>query len=103
MGDDNYSGKNQDMPGSDGIGDIPCTNIDGGAGAKDNYPFVNKSGWLAPVNALSIAQIQTDKIIYASNENVTISCTVQKALGQNYSICSPMISQSSSVSSTTRT
>lgn len=35
-GYDNYSGPNQDMPGSDGIGDIPYS-IPGGLN-KDNYP-----------------------------------------------------------------
>lgn len=38
---DNFKGQNQDMPGSDGIGDTPY-NINGGAGAKDRYPFMRE-------------------------------------------------------------
>ena len=37
---DEYSGPNQDQPGSDGIGDTPYTNISGGSGAQDNYPLM---------------------------------------------------------------
>ena len=37
---DQYNGPSQDIPGSDGIGDIPYTNIDGGSGAQDNYPLM---------------------------------------------------------------
>ncbi|MEW5937475.1 MAG: NosD domain-containing protein [Candidatus Thermoplasmatota archaeon] len=36
-GVDNYKGPNQDIPGSDGIGDAPYTNIQG---AQDNYPLM---------------------------------------------------------------
>ncbi len=43
-GTDDYSGSGQNESGSDGIGDTPYTNIDGGAGAMDNYP-------LLPVNS----------------------------------------------------
>jgi len=46
-GSDLYHGPNQDIPGSDGIGDTPY-NIPGGAGAQDRYPFMNKNGWLYP-------------------------------------------------------
>lgn len=38
-GTDNYHGPNQDMPGSDGIGDTPY-NISGGSN-QDNYPLMN--------------------------------------------------------------
>jgi len=41
---DNYHGPNQDIPGSDGIGDTPYL-ISGGS-SQDNYPFMNPSGWL---------------------------------------------------------
>jgi parallel beta-helix repeat protein len=39
-GIDTMNGLNQDIPGSDGIGDTPYTNIDGGAGANDSYPLM---------------------------------------------------------------
>lgn len=43
--EDYYSGPNQDILGSDGIGDTPY-NIIGSAGAQDMYPFMNESGWI---------------------------------------------------------
>ena len=42
-GVDNYHGVNQDIPGSDGIGDTPY-HISGGSN-EDNYPLMNPSGW----------------------------------------------------------
>jgi hypothetical protein len=51
-GTDNFSGPNQDQPGSDGIGDIPYY-IDGDAGAKDRYPFMKENGWVSPTDILS--------------------------------------------------
>lgn len=45
-GDDYMSGPNQDEWGYDGIGDTPYTDIDGEAGAKDNYPFMKPNGWV---------------------------------------------------------
>jgi parallel beta-helix repeat protein len=45
MGADLYSGPNQDVPGSDGIGDTPYTYIQGGTGAQDNYPLMNQIVW----------------------------------------------------------
>ncbi len=44
-GADNFSGANQSLLGSDGIGDTPY-NISGGAGAQDRYPFIRMNGWL---------------------------------------------------------
>ncbi len=38
-GGDNRSGPSQNIPGNDGIGDTPYTNIGGGVGAQDNYPL----------------------------------------------------------------
>jgi uncharacterized repeat protein (TIGR01451 family) len=38
-GSDSFSGPNQDLPGSDGIGDTPYT-IYGTAGSRDNYPLM---------------------------------------------------------------
>jgi parallel beta-helix repeat protein len=62
-GNDSYMGPNQDIPGSDGIGDIPYDQIDGGF-AKDNYPLMSPigpyiflyQGW----NLISIPFIQPD-------------------------------------------
>ena len=45
-GSDAFSGPAQNVPGSDGIGDTPY-GISGGAGAQDNYPFMQKNGWIA--------------------------------------------------------
>ena len=39
-GSDIYTGPSQNIPGTDGIGDIPYTNIYGGAGVQDNYPLM---------------------------------------------------------------
>lgn len=49
-GIDQYSGQNQDQPGSDGIGDTPYTNISGGVGATDYYPLMIpvSSGGITP-------------------------------------------------------
>jgi len=43
-GDDLYSGPNQDIPGSDGIGDTPY-NISGGDN-QDLYPCMEPNGWI---------------------------------------------------------
>jgi parallel beta-helix repeat protein len=43
-GIDSYSGPNQDIPGSDGIGDTPYE-IAGG-NSQDRYPFMHPNGWL---------------------------------------------------------
>ncbi|MEW5937708.1 MAG: NosD domain-containing protein [Candidatus Thermoplasmatota archaeon] len=43
-GTDAMNGVNQDIPGADGIGDTPYTNIQGGSGAKDNYPLMKPFG-----------------------------------------------------------
>jgi parallel beta-helix repeat protein len=39
-GNDFYSGPNQDVPGFDGFGDTPYTNMQGNAPAQDRYPFM---------------------------------------------------------------
>ncbi len=39
-GTDVMNGPGQDIPGSDGLGDTPYSNIDGGAGANDRYPLM---------------------------------------------------------------
>ncbi len=43
-GTDIYSGPGQNLTGSDGIGDTPYTNIQGGSGAQDNYPLMTPWG-----------------------------------------------------------
>ncbi len=43
-GTDTYSGPGQNETGSDGIGDTPYTDIDGGLSAKDNYPLISPYG-----------------------------------------------------------
>jgi parallel beta-helix repeat protein len=69
VGIDEKAGPDQDVTGSDGIGDMPYINIDGGVGAKDNYPLMDDSykpienylilrhGW----NLISIPLIQNDQ------------------------------------------
>jgi parallel beta-helix repeat protein len=53
---DCYHGPNQDIPGSDGIGDIPYgimkshPGIPGSKKNRDNYPFINPNGWLLIAN-----------------------------------------------------
>lgn len=42
-GSDNYSGPNQDIPGADGIGDIPY-DITGSSKSKDKYPLIKPYG-----------------------------------------------------------
>jgi hypothetical protein len=51
---DAYSGPDQNLPGSDGIGDTPY-NISGDAGAQDRYPFLNESGWLTGLTTITIS------------------------------------------------
>ncbi len=53
-GTDMFSGPGQDIAGSDGIGDTPYTNIDGGAGAQDNYPLMEPWGYEAPPASFNI-------------------------------------------------
>jgi len=53
-GSDVFSGSNQDIPGSDGIGDLPYNSttgqgILGGAGNQDNYPLMEPGGTEKPV------------------------------------------------------
>jgi len=66
-GSDLYHGPNQDIPGSDGIGDTPY-NIPGGAGAQDRYPFMNENGWLCPYAKTDVGV--TSNITLASPEDV---------------------------------
>ncbi len=61
-GYDVFLGTDQDIPGSDGFGDIPY-NIPGGAGAKDMYPFV----------FLPETIFEGDIIITSHNDHDTVS------------------------------
>ena len=45
MGSDAYNGPNQNVSGSDGIGDT-VYGINGGVGAQDRYPFMQANGWI---------------------------------------------------------
>ena len=70
-GSDAYSGPGQNVPGSDGIGDI-AYRISGDAGAQDRYPFMNKYGWLTKpvfgvelsVNATALSTAPGESAIY---------------------------------------
>jgi parallel beta-helix repeat protein len=53
-GSDAYCGPDQNLPGSDGVGDTPY-NISGDAGAQDRYPFLNESGWLTGLTTITIS------------------------------------------------
>jgi parallel beta-helix repeat protein len=79
-GVDDGSGSGKHAIAGDGIGD---TDIPHPAADFDFYPFMNESGWFAPVNELNNIQAQTDKSTYALNENVTVSCIVQNETGYN--------------------
>jgi len=46
VGTDDWSGPNQDLPGSDGIGDVPYTTI--GADSQDRYPLIYPYGTAHP-------------------------------------------------------
>lgn len=50
LGSDIYHGPGQNLTGSDGIGDTPYTNIAGGSGAKDHYPFIVTDDWMRVYN-----------------------------------------------------
>ncbi len=55
-GTDEYSGPDQDIPGADGIGDTPYTDIEGGMGAQDNYPLMEP--WGTPELVRQYLQVQ---------------------------------------------
>lgn len=67
VGSESFKGPNQDVPGNDGIGDVPYSGIDGDAGSFDQYPINEpyqpiqnyidlKQGW----NLISIPLIQAE-------------------------------------------
>ena len=61
-GIDNNNGINQDIPGSDGMGDIPYTNILSGTG-QDNYPLMYPLG-------LPVHNIDTNEFFMAIQEAI---------------------------------
>jgi len=77
QGEDLYSGPNQDQPGSDGIGDIPYKSFGSG---QDRYPFVEESGWEAPINQpptiSEIDQFRSDGQTLIGEGTITTESTV---------------------------
>lgn len=65
-GQDFLSGANQDIPGSDGFGDTPYADIDGGMLATDNYPLTIPDG----------APPQGDILITSHDDGDTVSGTI---------------------------
>lgn len=59
-GNDNFHGPYQNQSGKDGIGDIPYTNI--GGGAADRYPFMNETGWVEHMDSPPVAICGPDKL-----------------------------------------
>jgi len=80
-GTDNFSGPGQNQTGSDGIGDTPYTNIQGGSGAQDNYPLMEpwgipgsspfelslSLGW----NLISLPLVQSNESIMAVLQSIS--------------------------------
>ena len=58
MGSDAYSGPDQNVRGSDGIGDTPY-GVSGGVGTQDNYPFMHANGWIATSTIFDTGQSET--------------------------------------------
>ncbi len=93
-GTDENSGPNQDQTGSDGIGDTPYTNIEGGSGAQDNYPLMEpwpgeESDTTPPViSSLSVTSIT------ATSATVTWSTDEASDSRVNYSVNSDLTSNS---------
>ena len=70
-GNDNYHGINQDIPGSDGIGDTPHTF----SGGQDDYPFMNKDGWLETGNQPPIAEFTWTPTNPKTGETITFDAS----------------------------
>ncbi|MGA3191851.1 MAG: NosD domain-containing protein [Candidatus Bathyarchaeia archaeon] len=68
VGSDNYSGPNQNQPGSDGIGDTPynCT-----ANDQDRYPLMQ--AW----TNIAVESVSPSKTAVEQGQNVTITVSVQ--------------------------
>ncbi|GEM_PF-3145869 len=69
-GTDQYSGPNQDIPGPDGIGDTPYTNIGGGKGATDYYPIIRAAN--STDTEPPVADAGPDQFVYVG-ETVTFN------------------------------
>ncbi len=80
-GVDLYSGPDQDIPGSDGIGDTPYIDIKGGTGAQDNYPLMIP--WTQPDTAPEAYNLDATGPGLVGNhtdEYVTINATIEAGL-----------------------
>ena len=74
LGIDEYHGPNQDIPGSDGIGDTPYP-ISGGSN-NDNYPFMCQNGWLnTPPNEPSSPHPKNHKTDVNINADLSWTCS----------------------------
>ncbi|MEE9223329.1 MAG: NosD domain-containing protein [Thermoplasmata archaeon] len=80
-GIDNRSGPNQDLPGSDGIGDTPYL-IDGDS--KDRYPLISALGIVHPRPPTVLQAILSGK----DAENVTLSWSLSPDDGRGFKIVS---------------
>jgi parallel beta-helix repeat protein len=69
-GADNYRGENQDIAGSDGIGDAPYQ-IQGGAG-RDRYPLMSRA-----VTEVEVSSLRTEPSVVEPSKPVTISVDVK--------------------------
>jgi parallel beta-helix repeat protein len=69
MGIDTFSGVDQNVLGSDGIGDTHY-GISGGAGAYDRYPFMNKGGWIDEENMSPVASLTYSPLNPAVDQTV---------------------------------
>jgi len=74
-GDDLFQGPDQNIPGSDGIGDIPY-NIPGGSN-QDNFPLMSLWDETPP----AITNVQAIPSAQKPNEPLNITCTVTDNLG----------------------
>ena len=75
-GSDYYNGINQDIPGSDDIGDT-LYNICGGAGAKDDYPL------MSPYTLKLVVSIYTDKYVYSPSDTMIITIYFENPLDRS--------------------
>jgi uncharacterized repeat protein (TIGR01451 family) len=78
-GEDIMNGVSQNVPGADGIGDTPYTNIQGGAGAQDNYPLMTP--WDKNPASADLSIVPDDISFFNSNpakwDEVTICAEIR--------------------------
>ncbi|MEW5936414.1 MAG: NosD domain-containing protein [Candidatus Thermoplasmatota archaeon] len=118
-GVDNNNGANQDIPGSDGIGDLPYNSttgqgIQGGAGAQDNYPLMQPFNGTTPsdttppiissVSVISITDISAT-IIWTTDEpsDSRVNYSVNSDLTSNSTFYDPTLTTSHSITLTSLT